>query len=49
MDYSTRPVITGFHQKKEMLLKKLRAALNTRGIRGFIGLKKQLRLLDADR
>lgn len=49
MDFLTKPVLSCYHQQKDLLLKKLRAALNTRGIRGFIGLKKQLRLIDTER
>lgn len=42
------PAKAGFHSQKELLLKKFRTSLNTRGIRGFIGLKRQFKLIDTD-
>ena len=40
---SSKPVD---HSQKALLLKKFRVSLNTRGIRGFIGLKRQFKLID---
>jgi len=35
-------------QHKQLLLNKFRQSLRTRGVRGFIGLKKQLKIIDSD-
>jgi Ca2+-binding EF-hand superfamily protein len=42
------PSKAGYHSQKELLLKKIRTSLNRRGIRGFITLKRQFKVLDAE-
>lgn len=42
------PSKAGYHSQKDLLLKKFRQSLNTRGMRGFVGLKRQFKLIDTD-
>jgi hypothetical protein len=42
------PTRSGFHSQKELLLKKVRTSLNTRGVRAYISLKRQFVLADQE-